>query len=203
MRTMRFIQNLLLLTVILSINLIGANFVQAFICSEGGFSISMPGEPILEQVNHKSFVGNVKEYSYTFENETEKYTSSYTKLPEVAFDFLTNDALLNKARKGFLKSNGAQQIGFKRISIAGNGGTELAFLLSPENNASATNGKARFYIVGKTMYVLVMISIRGADGDALIDRYLNSFRLLSIPQLGTIEPHTESIHESFSNQACS
>ena len=199
MRTMRFVPYLL----ISILNLIGADYAQAFICSEGGFSISMPGEPILKQVDHKSLVGNVKEYSYTFENQTEKYTSSYTKLPGIAFDFLSNEALLNKARKGFLKSKGARQVSYKKIAFEGNGGTELAFQLMPENNASVTGGKARFYIVGKTMYVLVMVSIRGADGETLIDRYLNSFRLLSIPRLSTIEPHTESVHGNSSNQACS
>jgi len=203
MRTNYFAPYLLISMVILGLNLIGLDFAQAFVCSEGGFSISMPGEPILEQVNHKSFVGNVKEYSYKFENETEKYTSSYTELPGVAFDFMSNDALLNKAKKGLLKANGGRQVSYKNIAVAGNRGTELTFQLPPENNGSETGGKARFYIVGKTMYVLVMVSIRGDDGEALIDRFLNSFRLLSIPRLGSIAPHTGSIHENSSDRAYS
>src|SRR4026208_2088550 len=98
-----FFSGILSLALILGFHLERADFANAFTSSEGGFSIAMPGEPRLEQVNHKSCAGNVKEYSYTFENQTEKYSSSYTQLPNVAFDFLTNDALLNKVRKGFLK----------------------------------------------------------------------------------------------------
>jgi len=203
MRTKRFFPYFLILIVVLGIHLVRADFAEAFICSEGGFSISMPGEPRLEQVNHKSIAGNVKEYSYTFENETEKYGTSYTPLPGIAFEFLSNDALLNKARKGFLKATGARQVSYKKIVSEGTDGTELEFQLPPVNDAAATSGKARFYIVDKKLYILRIMSVRGADGDALIDRYLNSFRLLPIPQLGTIEPHTESVHANSSDRACS
>lgn len=160
-------------------NLTFIDTAQAFTCAEGGFSIWMPGEPYLQQVVHKTFVGNVKENTYTFKTENEKFGSSYTELPGIALAFLSDNSLFKKAKKSFLKKMGAQETSFEKIAFSGKEGRELGFQIPSENQANLTSGKARFYIFGKTLYVVMATAAQGAEGEALINRYLNSFKILT------------------------
>jgi len=151
---------------------------RAFTCSEGGFSIWMPGDPVLRDVDHKSMVGNVMEKSYTLITDSENYASSYTTLPKIAFSFLDNAALIKRAKKGFLKAYGAREVSFQKIILGGMEGGELAFQISSDNKETTTNGKARFYLVGNRMYVMMVTANGSPAGNALMDRYLNSFKII-------------------------
>lgn len=164
-----------------TLNLSFIDSVRAFTCSEGGFSIWMPGEPVLQEVFHKTFVGKIKENSYILETDTETYSSSYTELPGIALSFVGKNGLLKKAKKGFLKATGAQEISYRKIIFEGKEGAELAFQIPAENRANPASGKARFFIFGKKLYVMTMTSNQGQAGIALIDRYLDSFQLISSP----------------------
>jgi len=165
-----------------SINLISSPPVKAFTSAAGGFSIWMPGEPTLRKVNHQSVAGTVQENSYTLITDSEKYVSSYTELPGSAFSFLSEDSLFAKAKKGFLKANGATEIGFQKITLAGLEGWELAFQIPGQGESDATEGKARFYLSANRMYVVMITANKDAEGIALTDRYLNSFKVFSVPE---------------------
>jgi hypothetical protein len=137
----------------------------------------MPGKPSLEQIHHKSIVGDVKENTFSLKTKTGEYNVSYTELPGAATTFESDKALLTKAKDGFLKDSGAQELSFNKITFEGKEGRELAFQTSSQD--SAVQGKARFYLIHKTLYVLMANTTKGKDGMDLIDRFLNSFKLLS------------------------
>lgn len=162
---------------VFGMNLI-ASPLQAFDSSEGGFNIWMPGKPTLQQVHHKSFIGDVKENTYTLKTKTEEFDVSYTDLPGIATVFESAKALFTKAKEGLLKDVGGEEIRFEKITFEGKEARELTFQIPSKGNPGLAVGKARFYLVGKRLFVVVASTTKGAKGNALLDRYLNSFQLL-------------------------
>ncbi|MDL1871621.1 hypothetical protein FBR05_05405 [Deltaproteobacteria bacterium PRO3] len=145
---------------------------QTFTPPEGGFSIAMPGKPQLTQSVHKSFVGAVKESTYTIKAGGVTYSASYSELPGIAVTLGGSRTIFNKAKDGLLKEAGGSENAFNEISLGKSEGRELSFTL---NGGGA--GKARFFLVDKRLYVIVASGPTGAA--AGIGKFLNSFKLLS------------------------
>ncbi len=137
--------------------------VFGFTASEGHFSISMPGNPTLNQVKHKTFIGTVIENTYTLKTKTEEYTASYTILPGVATVFQSRQTLLRKTKEGFLKDTKATELKTE--------GEDLVF------QVSQVIGKARFYLIDKTIYVITANTTK-PERTKIIDQFLNSFQHL-------------------------
>lgn len=145
---------------------------QTFSSPAGDFSVLMPGTPQLTQSVHKSFVGAVKESTYTFKAGNTTYSASYSELPGIAVSLGGSHTIFNKAKDGLLKESGGTENGFKEISLGTSEGRELSFLLD-----GGWAGKARFYLVEKRLYVIVASGPTSAS--AAIVKFLNSFKLLS------------------------
>jgi len=171
MGTLRFF---VLLLSVLFLNLFLPGNARSFSSAEGGFTVWMPGRPTLERIDHKSLVGNVKENTFTLKTKTEEFDVSFTELPGVATTFESNKALLTKAKDGFLKDSGAKELGFDKIPFEGKEGRELSFQIA----STDTQGKARFFLIDNILYAVVGSTTNGQKGMALIDRFLNSFKLL-------------------------
>lgn len=155
-----------------------SNPLQAFTSPEGGFSIRMAGKPRAQQVNHKSMVGDVKETTYTVKNVKGEWSVSYTVLPDIALSTQSDQALLNRAKEGFVKDVGVRETSFEKISLQGKEGRELSYEIPAQGKQSAISGKARFFISNKKMYVIAgSSSANGAKSS--IEQYLNSFKLSS------------------------
>lgn len=144
---------------------------QNFSPPDGGFSVSMPGKPNLTQSVHKSFVGAVKENTYTVKFGKTTYSASYSELPGIAVSLGGSHTIFNKARDGLLKEAGGTENSFNEIRLGGSEGRELTF-----STDSGAAGKAKFFLIDKRLYVLVASGPTGAA--ARVDRFLNSFKLM-------------------------
>ncbi|MCC7343337.1 MAG: hypothetical protein IT573_00260 [Deltaproteobacteria bacterium] len=143
-----------------------------FSSPEGGFSVSLPGKPSLTQSVHKSFVGAVKESTYTAKSGGVTYSASYSELPGIAVTLGGSHTIFNKAKDGLLKEAGGSENAFDAISLGKIEGRELSFTLN-----GGGSGRARFFLVDKRLYVIVA-SGRASAAAAMI-KFLNSFKLLS------------------------
>ncbi|MFO1519897.1 MAG: hypothetical protein U1F57_09590 [bacterium] len=152
--------------------------VFAFDSPEGGFSVKMPGKPLFQQIHHKSFVGDVKENTYTLKTKTEEYSVSYTQLPGIATTFESDQALFNKAKDGFVKDTGADEVSYGKFPFNGKQGRELVFKIDATDKSEVTTGKARFFLFDKILYVVTASTTRGVKGGAVVDQFLDSFKLM-------------------------
>ncbi len=154
--------------------------LHSFISQEGGFSIWMPNIPILKEIIHKSFAGNVMEKTYISKTDSAEFIVSYSELPNIAIVMESTKALLTKAKEGFLKENKAQELSFEKFSLAGKQGRELSFRIVDKNNVIDAVGKARFILVNRTMYVMVATESNYDNENKIITEFLNSFKFLSM-----------------------
>ncbi|MCC6272340.1 MAG: hypothetical protein IT572_02635 [Deltaproteobacteria bacterium] len=145
---------------------------QTFSSPEGNFSVAMPGNPQLTQSVHKSFVGAVKESTYTIKAGGVTYSASYSELPGIAVALGGSHTIFNKAKDGLLKEAGGSENAFNEINLGKNEGRELSFTLN-----GGGGGKARFFLVDKRLYVIVASGPTSAA--AAMSKFLNSFKLLS------------------------
>ncbi len=148
---------------------------HALVSKEGGFSIAMPGKASMNQVNHKSIVGDVKENTYSAKTKTDEYTASYTVLPDIAVSMQSDKALLTQAKEGFVKDTGAREVSFDKIDIQGKEGREFKYTLKSQNGKESS-GIARFVISNKVLYVIAANS--STPNQKQVSRFVNSFKLL-------------------------
>ena len=142
---------------------------KAFTSTEGGFSVLMPGNPKLHEDAHKSFVGVIREHTYTVTTRDGDYSVEYSDLPGIAVDLGGSGTIFNKAKEGVLKDNGGAETHFSSISLRKHPGKELNFQVPGKDS-----GKARFFLVEKRLYVLVATSSNPGN----VEKFLNSFKLL-------------------------
>ena len=154
-------------------NLLVHSSAYALISKEGGFSVAMPGKAKMNQVNHKSIVGDVKENTYSIKTKTDEYSASYTMLPDIALSMQSDKSLLTQAKEGFVKDSGALEISFEKIDIQGKEGRELKYTVAGQDGKESA-GIARFVISNKLLYV---IAANGANQKS-VNRFINSFKLL-------------------------
>ena len=144
---------------------------RTFTSPSGDFSVLMPAAPKLSQSVHKSFVGAVKENTYTTQAGGSTYSASYSELPGIAVTLGGSNTIFKKAKEGLLKEAGGTESSFNEISLGNSEGRELNF------TAGSGIGKARFFLIDKRLYVIVASGPNGAA--AAMSRFLNSFKLLS------------------------
>lgn len=149
----------------------------AFVSTEGGFSVWMPTEPILQRIIHKSFAGEIKENTYIAKTDSEEFIVSYSELPKIALSTQSAKALLIKAKEGFIKDTHAQELSFEKLNLDGKQGRELSFRIITKNNMIDAVGKARFYLVNKTIYVIAATEMNYDNENKIIHQFLNSFKL--------------------------
>ena len=142
---------------------------KVFTSAEGGFSILMPGNPELHENIHKSFVGAIRENTYSATTKDGGYSVEYSDLPGLAVDLAGSGTILDKAKAGVLKDNGGAETSFNSISLRKHPGKELSFQIPGKDS-----GKARFFLVEKRLYVLVATSSNLVH----VETFLNSFKLL-------------------------
>lgn len=158
--------------------LVWTNSARAFISAEGGFSIWMPSEPQLQEIIHKSFVGNVVEKTYTSITDSQKFSVSYSRLPSIAIATQSTKALLHRAKEGFIKDIRAEELSFEKLEFQGNSARELNFRIVNKDRIIDAVGKARFYLVDKTIYVVMAIESNYDGQEKIIRQFLDSFKFL-------------------------
>ncbi len=151
---------------------------RTFTSASGGFSVLLPGIPAFSTSTDHTVVGAVVENLYSLKVSGTTFSAEYSDLPGAALFFKSDKSLYNDAREGLLKETGAVEAAYSDIELEGVRGKELTYDISSAGKLPALQGRARFFLRGKRLYVLaVTISAAGGEETAAL-RFLDSFRIL-------------------------
>ncbi|HEV8310495.1 MAG TPA: hypothetical protein VGW35_22770 [Methylomirabilota bacterium] len=154
---------------------------KIFTSPPGGFSVAMPRDPERHESIHQSFLGPIRENTYSVTTEGGSYSVEYSDLPGLAVNLGGSWLIFNKAKEGVLKDKGGAETDFRSISLGKHPGRALSFHVPGK-----PSGKAHFFLVEKRLYVLVATSSSPAN----VETFLSSFKLL---QTGTKETRASSV----------
>jgi hypothetical protein len=96
---------------------VGPETWKTFTSPDGGFSILMPGTPTLTQHHRDSVVGTIRENTYALKTSSGEYSVEYTDLPGMAVSLGGKGTILEKAKEGLLKEEGATESSFTLIQL--------------------------------------------------------------------------------------
>lgn len=141
-----------------------------FESESGRFSILMPGMPSFSSKESISPVGVIGEHLYCFENGVITVSASFTDLPGLAAIFGGWKRIYRESSRAFLDEVKGQEVSAKNIALDAYQGKELIYQTEKEY------GKARFFLIGKRLYVLQASVPCDEKNRSLIDLYLDSFK---------------------------
>lgn len=148
---------------------------QQFGASEGGFTVSMPGQPVKRQEALTTAVGPLQSWSYSVAPaQGVAYGVDYADYPSAVVQRYPPDAVLNSARDALVAKVNGRLRDERAISLGGYPGRELQLDV-------ATGGfvRARLYLVGQRQYQVVAVIPNDKAGSQDASRFLNSFKLLT------------------------
>ena len=151
---------------------------KTFTSEAGSFSVLMPGTPTFSDTTDHTVVGDVGENLFSLDVKEGSFSAEYSDLPRVAVIFDSAKSIYKDAKEGLLKETGASEKKYYIFIHDGMKGRELEYEVPAGGESEARTGKARFLLKDKRLYVLVG-TVPKKDGDEkLIDRFLDSFKLL-------------------------
>lgn len=148
---------------------------QQFGASEGGFTVSMPGQPVKRQETLSTAVGPLHSSSYTVAPaQGVAYGVDYADYPVAVVQRYAPEAILDSARDALVAKVNGRVRSEQRISLSNSPGRELQLDV-------ATGGfvRARIYLVGQRQYQVVAVTPDNKTASQDATTFLNSFKLLN------------------------
>ncbi|MFH1874176.1 MAG: hypothetical protein ABH859_03200 [Pseudomonadota bacterium] len=139
-----------------------------FSSKPGEFSVLMPCQPQLKSKVDQTIVGKIVEHTYSCKKDSINFVLEYQDLPPLAVDLGTRRRIYRNAQKAFLKEIKGEEISSKTVNLKNFPGVELTYKTKQEF------GQARFFLVGKRLYVLQISGSHNAD-QSCFAKYLKSF----------------------------
>ena len=175
---MKYIMVVIYLIALVPVAIAGEAEWRTFTSTAGGFSVLMLRIPTFTATTDHTVVGAIIENLYTLNSSEASYSVEYSDLPGVATFFYSDDSLYDDAKEGLLKRTGGKLISYYGIEQAGIKGKEIHCEIPASGKQPSRKEIARFLLKDKRLYVLNITIPAGKDDQALISRYLDSFRLL-------------------------
>lgn len=152
---------------------------QEFSSTEGGFSISMPGQPTERELPVRGGNGPVssREFALALEEGKIVYSVNYADLPTISTELNASqiNLLLDGARDASVRNlKNGQLVSERGIELNGYIGREIEVA-----NPDGFSAKTRIYWVQPRLYMIVVASTAETDLDREAERFLDSFRLLA------------------------
>ena len=146
---------------------------KEFRSPDGGFVVLLPGEPSLDRKSMQTDFGAIDMHMYTVASDNMYCSVAFYDVPTGIGK--TNDVLLEDTCNGFVKgANLTEKAERRAISLGAHPGREII----GESPDGAFLLMARYYLVGKRIY-LVMVGTAIAEASSPdVGRYLDSFRLV-------------------------
>jgi hypothetical protein len=159
-----------------------------FKSSEGGFLVKTPAA-LEESVTTKNPVISpdgksieVTTHQFSGGKDGLYYSVGYTDFPEWVFTLGDRsamvEALLGNAGAGMTKLHNGELLSDMKIAIGEFPGREI--LVEFQEQGQKAIGKARFYLVGRRMYQIMVYAPAGKGGMSDISAFLESFQLLKV-----------------------
>ena len=146
---------------------------KEFRSAQGGFVVLLPGEPSFDRKAMATDFGSIDMHMYTVTTDSMYCSVAYYDVPTGVNK--SADVLLDDTCSGFLKGASLTEKAERRaIALGAHPGRELI----GESADGSFLLMARYYLVGKRIY-LVMVGTAIADASKPeIGQYLDSFRLV-------------------------
>lgn len=152
---------------------------QDFSSSEGGFSISMPGQPTERELPVRGGNGPVssREFALVLEEGKLVYSVNYADFPTISTELNSSqiNLLLEGARDAAVRNlKNGQLVSDRPIELNGYIGREIEVA-----NPDGFSAKTRLYWVQPRLYMIVVASTAETGLNREAERFLDSFQLLA------------------------
>ncbi len=124
-----------------------ANWAE-FKSKPGEFTVRMPCSPKLKKKIDHTVVGKITEHIYSCQKGKLHFVVEYQDLPPIAVSLGSRKRIYRNSKKAFLKDVKARELSFTEVNIKAFPGKELTYKNKKEL------GQARFFLIGKRLYVL-------------------------------------------------
>ncbi len=141
------------------------------------FTVITPKSFEVSRDTTQSAAGEMELVSYLAELGQVAYGVVCSDFPQDFIDKTEPNTLLKNGSKGFINQFNGKVSGEQLLSLDGNPGLEIA--LTGITQGVDIFAKARFYLVGKRLYQVMVIAEKGKEDLEAIDKFLRSFRLKS------------------------
>jgi hypothetical protein len=138
----------------------------------GGFSISVPAQPIQTKQVVNTAVGQLETQIYQVDHKIIAYTVMYVDYPASVVEQLEPQTMFNNARDYTLKNQKGQLLGERNVVLGNYPGRELKIKVSSEALAIL-----RMYLVKGRLYQTIVTTRPGLEISANVNRFLDSMKL--------------------------
>jgi hypothetical protein len=154
-----------------------------------GYSVLVPGTPVLTQTRTQSPFGEVNTTRYVADNgRNESFSVAFNEVPDSDRLKLSADERLERVREALSKTYPGQALGMEKIKVDGRPGSDFRYETSDTQTPGQNLVQARYVLVDNGFYLL---SHSGPAASPSQDArtFLSSFRLTSsAPNLASTPP---------------
>ena len=157
--------------------------------SEGGFSILMRPEPYYAKQQVDTPAGRMLAHLYSSDRRDAYFAVGYSDYPLALVMGTAPDALFAGIRDTWVRRIEGRLVAGDRVTLAKQH-PGLEFVAEGKIQGEDAFLHARLFLVDQRLYQIVAIGRKGEVAQGLVNRYLNSFRLIAQNEIGTlsIEP---------------
>ena len=157
--------------------------------SEGGFSILMRPEPYYAKQQVDTPAGRMLAHLYSSDRRDAYFAVGYSDYPLALVMGTAPDALFAGIRDTWVRRIEGRLVAGDRLSL-GKQYPGVEFVAEGKIKGEDAFLHARLFLVDQRLYQIVAIGRKGEVAQGLVNRYLNSFRLIAQNEIGTlsIEP---------------
>lgn len=152
---------------------------------EGGFSVLMRGQPEYQRQMLETPAGRMQAHLYSADGADAYFAVGYSDYPLALVLGGSPDKLFEGVRDTWVRRlEGRLTSADDRITAGSYPG--YAFSANGKAKGAGAILDARLYLVDQRLYQIVAISRRHAVSQGIVNRYLDSFKLIEAAQVGTV-----------------
>ena len=152
---------------------------QELAVSEGGFAILMRGAPEYFPQQLDTPAGKMSAYLYSSDRPDAYFAVGYTDYPLALAVGAAPERIFAGARETWIKRIGGKPGPVTPLELAGKyPGVHFSAEGKYKDREAVVEG--RLYLVDQRLYQIVAISEKGAIAQGVVNRYLESFRLIPV-----------------------
>ena len=149
---------------------------QEFTSDEGGFSVLFPAAPRAETQPVNTVAGTIQMHNHTATGGAFEYAVSYADYPEWIAQ-ADPTAALDGAVEGAAANVDGSIASHESIRLSGYPGRDVT--IEARQACVEATVRTRIYLVGKRLYMVVVVAPRDQYSESDATAYLDSFRLRS------------------------
>lgn len=154
--------------------------------NDGAFSILMRGQPHYTRQSLETPVGRMEAHLYSSERPDSFFAIGYSDYPLALVIGTPRERLFAGVRDIWLRRiEGRLTSKDERLTLSRE---YPGYAFSAEGKVKGADSllDARLYLVGQRLYQVIAISRKGEMPQGVVNRYLNSFKLIEQAEVGTL-----------------